>query len=56
MRNQPEVGAVAGAVVILLVWGLKAFTGVEMSAEAQASLSIIAMWAVYRFTNKRRRY
>lgn len=47
--NKVTAGAFAGGLTAIFVWGLKAFSGVEMSAEAAIGLSVVITFAVQYF-------
>lgn len=44
--NKVTAGAFAGGVTAVFVWGIKAFAGIEMSAEAAIGLSVVITFAV----------
>lgn len=55
LQPQPKVvaGGLAGAVTVLVVWGLKQFAGVDLPADAAAALTVIVSTvASYLTSNK----
>lgn len=53
MQPQPKVlaGGVAGALTVLLVYGLKAFAGIDLPAEVSAAVTTVLSFTAAYFTS-----